>query len=99
MESFLARLYHQRLNWVKQDYYSIPIIQSTHTVSIPQKTMNAETQAIAQMLELQAWQRAKGELYSVLETHLSSNPGEHDEFLQKKAAIDEFVSNFENNYL
>lgn len=61
--------------------------------------MNAETQTIAQMLELQAWQRAKGELYSVLEAHVLSNPGEYDEFLQKKAAIDGFVSNFEQNYL
>lgn len=61
--------------------------------------MNAETKTIAQMLELQAWQRAKGELYSVLEAHIPSGPGEHDSFLQKKAAIDEFVSNFEDNHL
>ena len=61
--------------------------------------MNAETQTIAQMLELQAWQRAKGELYSVLEAHVSSRPSEHDPFLRKKAAIDEFVSNFEDNHL
>lgn len=61
--------------------------------------MNAETRTIAQMLELQAWQRAKGELYSVLEAHVSSRPGERDPFLQEKAAIDEFVSSFEDNHL
>lgn len=45
------------------------------------------------------YMRAKGEPYSVLEAHVSSRPGDRDSLLQKKAAIDEFVSNFENNHL
>lgn len=40
MESFLARLYHQQLNWAKQDCYDIPISESPQAPSISQKTMN-----------------------------------------------------------
>lgn len=61
--------------------------------------MNTEIRAIAKMLELQAWQRAKGELYSALEAHVSSHLDEPDSFLQKKAVIDEFANNFEINHL
>lgn len=61
--------------------------------------MTYPTVNIAHMLAMQAWQRAKAELYSVLEAHVAERVGEHESFLKKKETIDKFIVDFEENHL
>lgn len=45
---------------------------------------------VAMMLRAMAWQRAKGELYSILETYPSQ--GEDEEFESFSAALENFIN-------
>lgn len=61
--------------------------------------MTYPTVNIAHMLARQAWQRAKAELYSVLEAHVAERVGEHEPYLKKERAIEKFIKDFEDNHL
>jgi len=47
-----------------------------------------------------AWQRAKGELYSILETYFSDSQNHHsyDEFDKQSKRIEKFIKEFEDNW-
>lgn len=59
-----------------------------------------EHEMILRAMRMMAWERAKGEMLSMLQTHQQKNGGGiSQEFISLKSAIDDFVENVEGNGL